>query len=191
MPFPPLVISGQVISAAHINAIRNALMTWPGDVYADGFNLSGVGVLTAATINASTGVAAAYLNVAGALDGVNAYFSGTMSVDGQISSLSAVKITRGLSLLVEGDAGWTKWMYTGGAGATNLLVGVGIAASYIQSAENSTSWSTRPLSLQALGGDVHIGGGLALTNLPSSSPGAGTKMLWYDPSDGNRVKFAA
>jgi hypothetical protein len=27
--------------------------------------------------------------------------------------------------------------------------------------------------------------------LPASNPGAGTKQLWYDPADGNRVKYAA
>lgn len=32
---------------------------------------------------------------------------------------------------------------------------------------------------------------LTCTALPSSNPGAGTKKLWYDPADGNRVKFAA
>ena len=26
--------------------------------------------------------------------------------------------------------------------------------------------------------------------LPSSNPGAGSKQLWYDPADGNRVKYA-
>ena len=31
---------------------------------------------------------------------------------------------------------------------------------------------------------------LEINGLPSSSPGAGTKQFWYDPSDGNRVKFA-
>lgn len=31
---------------------------------------------------------------------------------------------------------------------------------------------------------------LQLTNMPSSNPGAGSKVLWYDPADGNRVKFA-
>ena len=33
-------------------------------------------------------------------------------------------------------------------------------------------------------------GNVAITNLPSASPGAGTRQLWYDPADGNRVKFA-
>jgi hypothetical protein len=32
---------------------------------------------------------------------------------------------------------------------------------------------------------------LMVTGLPSSNPGAGSKKFWYDPSDGNRVKFAA
>ena len=32
---------------------------------------------------------------------------------------------------------------------------------------------------------------LMVTGLPSSNPGTGSKKFWYDPSDGNRVKFAA
>jgi hypothetical protein len=32
---------------------------------------------------------------------------------------------------------------------------------------------------------------LQITDLPSTNPGAGSKQFWYDPSDGNRVKFAA
>ncbi|HEY1242228.1 MAG TPA: hypothetical protein VGF16_16805 [Bryobacteraceae bacterium] len=34
-------------------------------------------------------------------------------------------------------------------------------------------------------------GGLGAPLLPGSNPGAGSKQFWYDPSDGNRVKFAA
>ena len=30
---------------------------------------------------------------------------------------------------------------------------------------------------------------LSITGLPSSNPGAGSKKFWYDPSDGNRVKY--
>jgi hypothetical protein len=33
-------------------------------------------------------------------------------------------------------------------------------------------------------------GGIVLPSLPSANPGAGSKQLWYDPADGNRVKFA-
>jgi hypothetical protein len=35
-----------------------------------------------------------------------------------------------------------------------------------------------------------VGGGVRIENLPNASPGAGSKQLWYDPADGNRVKFA-
>lgn len=31
---------------------------------------------------------------------------------------------------------------------------------------------------------------LLISSLPSSSPGAGSKQFWYDPSDSNRVKYA-
>src|SRR5262245_5996987 len=34
-------------------------------------------------------------------------------------------------------------------------------------------------------------GGIQLPNLPSASPGAGSKQIWYDPADSNHVKFAA
>ena len=33
-------------------------------------------------------------------------------------------------------------------------------------------------------------GGFTLSILNSSNPGAGSKKIWYDPADGNRVKFA-
>jgi hypothetical protein len=33
-------------------------------------------------------------------------------------------------------------------------------------------------------------GGFVLLSLPSANPGAGSKQLWYDPADGNRVKYA-
>lgn len=31
---------------------------------------------------------------------------------------------------------------------------------------------------------------LSVGGLPNANPGAGTKQFWYDPADGNRVKFA-
>jgi hypothetical protein len=35
-----------------------------------------------------------------------------------------------------------------------------------------------------------VNGGVAINGLPSADPGAGTNRLWYDPSDGNRVKYS-
>lgn len=52
----------------------------------------------------------------------------------------------------------------------------------------SASSGTNPRTLV----DVAIfdAGGLMISTLPNTNPGAGTKKLWYDPADSNRVKFA-
>ena len=39
-------------------------------------------------------------------------------------------------------------------------------------------------------GDCNITSNLRLPGLPSTAPAAGSKQLWYDAADGNRVKFA-
>lgn len=39
------------------------------------------------------------------------------------------------------------------------------------------------------GGVATISGAIAFPNLPAAPGSAGSKQLWYDPSDGNRVKF--
>lgn len=36
----------------------------------------------------------------------------------------------------------------------------------------------------------NVNGRFKLPSLPSTNPGPGSKQLWYDPDDGNRVKFA-
>ena len=42
-----------------------------------------------------------------------------------------------------------------------------------------------------LGGDWQIAGnGLKIQGFPSANPGVGSKAFWYDPADGNRVKYA-
>lgn len=59
--FPGLIVSGGVISAAHINGIRNALVSaygevydWTADVDASGFDLLNAGVITAASVSAAS-----------------------------------------------------------------------------------------------------------------------------------------
>ena len=37
---------------------------------------------------------------------------------------------------------------------------------------------------------IDVNGKFRLPSLPSTDPGPGSKQLWYDPADGNRVKFA-
>lgn len=40
-------------------------------------------------------------------------------------------------------------------------------------------------------GGIGVDGYIANAGMPASYPGAGSKKLWYDPSDGNTVKFAS
>lgn len=43
MAWPPDVADGQIILASHINAIRNSVITWQGDVNAANFGLNNIG----------------------------------------------------------------------------------------------------------------------------------------------------
>lgn len=89
MPLPPLVVSGQVISAAHINALRNALGTLAATLNANTNDITNVGTITAniaivSTVNANsiavtTSIAAATLTLTGVLSGVNATFSAAVT----------------------------------------------------------------------------------------------------------------
>jgi hypothetical protein len=45
------------------------------------------------------------------------------------------------------------------------------------------------VNLLQVGGGVSFQGTIVATALPSVAPAAGSKQLWYDPADGNRVKF--
>jgi hypothetical protein len=86
-------------------------------------------------------------------------------------------------------------------GSNYVLVtnSVGPETSQLTGSAVSVSGTAQSTTMNS-GGITGIGGGgaaFALTfneiqcyNLPSASPGAGTKQLWYDPSDADRVKFA-
>jgi len=57
---------------------------------------------------------------------------------------------------------------------------------------NSGAFSFSTANLGAFSEKLRIGaaGAIAMPLLPNANPGVGTKQLWYDPADGNRVKFA-
>lgn len=44
--------------------------------------------------------------------------------------------------------------------------------------------------LTRVGGDCQFDGVITAGGLPNSNPGAGSKQIWYDPADGNRLKYA-
>jgi hypothetical protein len=78
---------------------------------------------------------------------------------------------------------------------------------YMQSVGYDLVWRPIELYINPLGGDVHFGDEnhpvtlyiegdplkiehLDFDDFPDHDPGPGSKRQWYDPSDGNRVKFS-
>jgi hypothetical protein len=257
--FPPDVAPNQIIAAAHINAIRDSVAIWPGNVDGGGFTLSNA-VLSAAMRGAAQtpwlqnidGGAFALLNVA-TLD-VNgaarfgAFLGGTSgSVDvtrptgqdnyirvhagnvynsrfGFDTSNYLYAFTDDAPRMVLGAYNGDVQIWAGpsprftisAAGA--IAMGNGAADAVSVSGRLAVTGNNDNLLIplkysgasvaKYLGADssgvFHIyhsggssilslddGGVLALPLLPSANPGAGSKKLWYDPVDGNRVKYAA
>lgn len=54
MAWPPDVSDGQVILASHINAIKNSVITWQGDVNAGTFSLTGLNTIAQDAFVAAT-----------------------------------------------------------------------------------------------------------------------------------------
>jgi hypothetical protein len=85
MALPPLVVTGAIISAAHINSIRNHLGTWSTTVSAGGNDLTNVGTITA-NVGAfggsitSPAISTANIGVSGVMSATSAAISGTATV---------------------------------------------------------------------------------------------------------------
>lgn len=133
MAFPPLVASGDLIAASHVNAIRNGQMTWAGDVDADGHNLSDVGTLTAVTGTFSgvlsgasaaiTGaVTAASITVTASVTAATGAFSGAVTV----ASLTASGAVSGATGTFSGALSSGAASFTGPSGGTSASFSDGI-----------------------------------------------------------------
>jgi|SRR5215471_7752798 len=59
---------------------------------------------------------------------------------------------------------------------------------YFSTAPSGTAAGTATITEQFRIGPSGL---IKILNLPSVNPGAGTKQLWYDPADSNRIKYAA
>jgi hypothetical protein len=83
---------------------------------------------------------------------------------------------------------------TGLGGLVNVSGVSGVNNSYFQAYANG---STCQLQMQAINGSTawliitgnSAGISIVIYGLPSSNPGTGSKALWYDPTDSNRVKY--
>lgn len=110
-----------------------------------------------------------------------------------LASLGATNMTGRLSLInsLAEDA------VRIGSGANYYQIGRGGVTGYLTYVGVQQSFSGYQWWVKDSGGNteavmvVDNNGHMSLFNMPSSNPGAGSKKLWYDPADGNRVKFAA
>lgn len=91
MAFPPLVVTGQIVAASHINSIRNGLITWGGNVSGGGNNLSSVGAISAASGAFTGAVSAASVAATGAVSGASASITGAITC-GSVVATTAVRV---------------------------------------------------------------------------------------------------
>jgi hypothetical protein len=149
--WPPDLADGQVLTAAHVNAIRNGLFFWQGEVNA---NSNALINLSRIDLNMG-GVAGADLTI-------------------------AMNLNRAWDAI--GDAAMIR--ASGGVGDMGFFIPAGAMGGFIMSlqAAGETDYSSQVLRM-------HGDGYFSLPKLRSTNPGGG-KQLWYDPADGNRVKFA-
>jgi hypothetical protein len=252
MPLPGLVVSGQLISASHINAIRNflSLMTdgspaTPGLRFEDdpdtGFHRSGANALDIIAGGAMRlRVSASAVTISLALDASTVRIAGA-SARGVLDAAGVITVTNGanvastdftaLAWTTEGGGaiGWNKASgegelalicISGGgsdggvsiydrntqlarfkkSGQLTLTVGTETTDALRISAATPTKFSffkTNETSDQtqighwngASYGQVRLYGTIAAETLPGADPGVGSKQFWYDPADGNRVKY--
>ena len=171
-------VGGTAVTAALINGIGNDFRTWGGNVDAGGYSLvncAGVTtnlltILSGNLISIQTTANAIALNLSAAIPsgvGASAFLqayttTGVTSGDTRIGGIAWLR----LGDITSGKASSALYVYVANDGV--LISGLTI--------DNS--------------GNATIAGGLTILNLPSTNPGAGSKQAWYDPSDGNTIKYA-
>jgi hypothetical protein len=105
---------------------------------------------------------------------------------------NAVAVTGDLTVSTKLGVGVTSSthpLYVRTAADLNLRIGSFSGTHVLIETSNDAGSANTPLFFAAT--LFRMGGGpLAVDSMPAANPGAGTKQLWYDPADGNRVKFA-
>jgi len=171
-------VSGTAVTYTLMNGIGNDLRTWGGNVDAGGYSLNNC---AGVTTNLLTILSGSLLTVLTSSHSAQLYLqAATRSTFRDSVSLNAYASTG----VTSGDARigallWTRETdITSGkvTGSCGLLVANDGTLSPMLSINNA--------------GYVTIAGGLTIPNLPSTNPGVGSKQVWYDPSDSNRVKYA-
>jgi hypothetical protein len=116
-------------------------------------------------------------------------------VEGGITDQSAANSDR-LHIAADGNIGIATlpgfYIFRVRAGANihlGIQPGVSVASALVLNVFNDAASANIPMELRASRFSFQVGT-VDMPNLPAGNPGAGSKQLWYDPADGNRVKFA-
>jgi hypothetical protein len=201
MPIPPLVASGQIIAASHVNGIRNFLPLMadgtagtPGLRFEDdpdtGFHRPGSNQLAIVTGGAVRAVFdSSGEKIVGARPMIELE-TDTVTAKARFGSILGNYASIVANLEYDGAWSFDDPTKSGLALIMNAAAGVMALRVANPGSDPNAGWTSSPF--EATSAEFKIGTpALVVTSLPSSNPGAGTKQLWYDPADGNRVKFAA
>lgn len=183
MAWPVDKADGDVLTAAHVNAIKTSVYSWQGDVFGNAFVLRDCKIQTGANsvVFGSASIPSARVAVDNGALGAGA--------GSQLTEISAVVSDGGSGMHIE-------QVFHRSSGGT----GHGAVESHIRRRVDSTlmgyvGFGSSYVSVGFGGGIEQVriaeSGHFAIFALPASNPGAGSKRLWYDPAAGNVVKFAA
>lgn len=164
LAIPPDVADGQVITAAHINAIKQSVYYWQVNVDALDRDLLRVAHIAvgAGNVTPQALLHIKAVNVAG------------------VDSVTGIMMDRLYDAV--GDSMDIHWGPTGRLSMAATGGGEGGFIFYAQTGGGDGSMN----ECFRIDGN----GQCFMKRLRSTNPGAGSKQIWYDPADGNRVKFA-
>jgi len=115
------------------------------------------------------------------------------------------KITSNFYIYINNDGTLTQALQLDQNGWATITGGAQLMGGdlYLLRTNNAYAYITRPNTpgykniafATTVGGNLDnidfVTSSISITNLPSTNPGGGSKQIWYDPSDGNRIKYAA
>jgi hypothetical protein len=163
MAWPPDVVDGQILTASHVNSIKNSVTFWQGDV--SGTKIWALNLVRSVSVETSA-----------ALGGTGATFI-ALSLQQGTPNMDQLRFH---TERVSGSSG--DW--TGAAWYIRRIIDGVAVITWIR-------FGSGDLTLNSPG-DIRLDGpNVSAPQLRATNPGAGSKQFWYDPADGNRVKFAA
>ena len=169
MPWPPTLSDGQLVTTAWLNSVAQAPATWQGQVNANGYSVVNMAGLTLPSLYAINSIGVGTSSPSAQLHVVGA--SGNpLLLESSAASVAVSFWCQAASNSIAVDSAGS--LYIGGSGSNKNI--------YVRNTDGG--WGVQAL-FEGATKRVYLYG------LPSSQTGLSSGALWYDPSDGNRVKY--